>query len=341
MEVSMNNTSDLSGPIAQLIKHQSNCSQSVPPKPQTAPPVLQKSSWTGFQGKTLWDWLHVLGVFLIPVVIAVGSIWFSVQQNETSQTIALDQQRATTLTTYMDDMTELLLYENLRTSKADANVRVIARTKTLVALWQLDGERKGTLLEFLSESGLITSSRAGPFEKSPEDVIVNLEGANLSGILLKEISWFGQSIGNRGTDLHGASLSYANLKNASLHSVYLHNANLLVADLRDADLSYADLTDAKLYYANLASAHLSNASLRGADLHGASLRNANLSNADLSNADLSAANLQGVNLEGAYLKETGVAPEELAKAYSLKDATLPDGSRYPSKSYPIPGHQEP
>lgn len=49
------------------------------------------------------------------------------------------------------------------------------------------------------------------------------------------------------------------------------------------------------------------------------------------------ANLSGANL---FAAET-VTSEQLAIADTLKDAVLPDGSRYPSTSYPIPNHQEP
>lgn len=29
--------------------------------------------WTGFKGKTLWDWLNLLGVLAIPVVVGLGA----------------------------------------------------------------------------------------------------------------------------------------------------------------------------------------------------------------------------------------------------------------------------
>src|SRR5947208_15022211 len=37
--------------------------------------------WTGFKGKTAWDWLQLLGVLAIPVVVGFGVAWFTrVQQ---------------------------------------------------------------------------------------------------------------------------------------------------------------------------------------------------------------------------------------------------------------------
>ncbi len=279
----MTNISESPDPIAQLVaKYQSNGHQTVPPEPQPVSQPQRKKSWTGFAGKTFWDWLNLLGVFLIPIVIATASIWFSVQQNLTSlqlsdkqhqsdQTIAVDQQRATTLKTYMDDITGLLLHEGLRESKEDASVRVIARTKTLVALTQLDRERKGTLVQFIHEARLIGYYvYHGKGVKSTKiDAIIDLKIANLNGVSLNRV-------------------------------------NLL-----------------------------------GASLQGASLRGADLYKANLSRASLEGAILEGTVLEGANLQGAKVTSEQLAKAWTLKDAILPDGSRYPSIGYPIPNHQEP
>ena len=123
--------------------------------------------WFGLSDKTLWDWLQLLAVLAIPVAIAMGTAWFSYQQNQTSlqiserqhnndQAIALDQQRETTLKTCLDDIRDLLLNKSLRASKPEDEVRVVARVEVLAALRQLDGERKGLLMDFLSEAGLIT-----------------------------------------------------------------------------------------------------------------------------------------------------------------------------------------
>src|SRR5215217_5378399 len=33
--------------------------------------------WTGFGGKTLWDWLQILSAIAIPAVLTVAGFWFS------------------------------------------------------------------------------------------------------------------------------------------------------------------------------------------------------------------------------------------------------------------------
>jgi hypothetical protein len=256
--------------------------QAAPAQQQLAPQPQQEKGRTGFAQKTLWDWLNLFGVLLIPIVIAAASIGFSVQQSTTSlqlsdkqhqsdQNIASDQQRATTLKAYMDDITELLLHEGLRESKEDSSVRVITRAKTLVTLKQLDGERKAALIQFLYEAQLIG------YTHSDNE--------------------------NKGVTSIGSIL------------------NLTSADLTWADLTWATLSGAKLSGTFLNSANLNSASLDRADLNGATL----------TNADLSEANLGGAS----------VTPEQLARCHSLKGATLPNGSSYPSLSYPIPRYQEP
>ena len=69
---------------------------------------------------------------------------------------------------------------------------------------------------------------------------------------------------------------------------------------------------------------LSGANLTGAKLWLADLRGANLSGANLSGANLREADLGGANLKDA----TDVTTEQLNKAKSLADATMPDGTKH-------------
>src|SRR6266550_3734279 len=75
--------------------------------------------WTGFNGsnksgKTLWDWLNLLGVLAIPVVVGFGAVWFTTRQGKVADAENKDNQRETALQVYIDKMSELLLHENLR-----------------------------------------------------------------------------------------------------------------------------------------------------------------------------------------------------------------------------------
>jgi uncharacterized protein YjbI with pentapeptide repeats len=122
----------------------------------------------------------------------------------------------------------------------------------------------------------------------------------------------------KGADLSGANLIYADLSEADLSEADLSEANLSVANLSGAILSLADMTGA-----NLGTAVLKGADLILADLIGANLRTAYLGEADLSGAELKGANLRAADLSGAK-----VTSKQLDQALSLKDATMPDGTKH-------------
>jgi len=139
-------------------------------------------------------------------------------------------------------MGQLLLDKEqpLRQSKEEDKGRTLARARTLTVLTRLEkGERKGSVVRFLFESGLINK----------DHVVLDLRGADLSG-----------------ADLNGANLEDANLFLADLSW-----ANLIRADLNGATLSGADLSGADLSVAHMKGADLSMAILSGADLEDATL----------------------------------------------------------------------
>ncbi len=239
---------------------------------------------TGFSGKTLWDWLQLL---IIPIMLASGGFWFSLQQSDISaqasqrqhdsdqkiatenrqndMQIAEDQQREATLKTYLDDMSDLLLNHHLRTSKPGDEVSLVARERTLTTLRRLDASRNGIVLQFLQDASLIGVKNAvvdlSNADLGHDDLRgVNLEAVNLSGDFLREANL-------SGAHLFYANLSFAILVCANLSGAYLNNANLGGAFLREANLSGADLTDANLTSAHLHEADLSNANLTSAHLY--------------------------------------------------------------------------
>jgi uncharacterized protein YjbI with pentapeptide repeats len=212
--------------------------------------------WFGFKGKALWDWLQLLGV---PLLLAGATIVFSFvqfhladqqhasdqrianQQHAIDQQNALDQQHATTLQTYIDNIQELLLKDNLfGDNPAPKNnidkttiheVQELARARTLTALQGLDPDRKGRLVQFLWEAQLISSAEFTQDGKLKlrHNPIIDLSGASLIR----------------------ANLFGAYLTGAYLFGAYFFGADLGYANLTGADLSYASLTDANLSYAHL------------------------------------------------------------------------------------------
>ena len=290
--------------------------------------------WSGFKDKTTWDWLQLfiqlLTALALPVALFLAAHWFSVQQSQTSELaserqhqtdlqIAADQQREARLQVYFDRMSDLLLNKNLGSSKNGSQVGNIARSLTLTTLQDLDPDRKGMLLRFLYESGLINRI----------DPLVSLNGANLSGIRIQEMFTSKYVINIIEVDLSNSDLSNADLNHANLPNISLVHSNLEFTDLDGANLSRVSLVNANLIFAILGDAQLDNASLGNASLAGAFLNNANLYYADLAGADLSDAHLNGANLSHANLKGAKVTSEQLAQAKSLKGATMPDGSIHP------------
>src|SRR5215207_8763596 len=95
--------------------------------------------WTGFRGKTIWDWLQLL---IVPLALATIGFWFTQQQDARQR--ELEEQRAQDLAlqAYLDQMSNLLLERNLRESEQGSEARTLARARTLTILPRLDPSRK-------------------------------------------------------------------------------------------------------------------------------------------------------------------------------------------------------
>ncbi len=330
----------------------------------------KKWKWLGFSDKTLWNWLQLLGVLAIPIVLVLGTLWFgalqsqmsealiknqhdtalaiSQQQRDTEQAIAEDQQREATLNTYFDRMSELLLDKNLNDPKAGAGLRVLARARTLIALRSLDPFRKGVLVQFLNESGLIKNDNTeidltGADLSNANRSGANLFGADLSNATLTHAFLFEATLTDTNlsnatlvdanlsdamliaTDLTGANLSGAILDEANLSHAFLNGAFLIFTSLHDTMLTDTRLIKAVLPFANLSSAILTHADLSNTDLFGADLSSAMLNDANLNGAILTDTNLTGANLTDALLRGAHILNEQLTDVRSLKGAICPAG----------------
>jgi hypothetical protein len=89
---------------------------------------------TGFDDKTIWDWMELL---IVPLVLAVGALLFNLSLNasqlETEERRAAAQIEAETqraqeerLQTYLEQMGTLLIDEGLLDSEEDDEVRYLA-----------------------------------------------------------------------------------------------------------------------------------------------------------------------------------------------------------------------
>ena len=86
-------------------------------------------------GKTLWDWMQLL---IIPFALALIALWFNRTERKNEQTLSSDNQQEAALHSYLDRMSELLLEKKLRESDPKAEVRNVARVRTLSMLYQLN-----------------------------------------------------------------------------------------------------------------------------------------------------------------------------------------------------------
>jgi hypothetical protein len=122
--------------------------------------------------------------------------------------LAVENQRAQdeALQAYLDQMSQMLTDKDRPSHRWQLgdSLSTVARARTLTVLTRLDGKRKGRVLRFLYESGLITKDR----------LILDLRGA----------------------DLKGADLSYANLMGADLWQTNLIGAHLNSANVFTDDL---------------------------------------------------------------------------------------------------------
>jgi uncharacterized protein YjbI with pentapeptide repeats len=288
-------------------------------------------SWTGFAGKTLWDWMTLL---VIPGVLGAAALWLNQRLETQRREIENNHFEQDVLQNYFDRMSDLIAKEKLRNSDRKSEIRHVAWAHTRAALRVLSSDRKGLMIRFLHDCGLI--DRNNP--------VISLSGADLRSINLKRAKL--HNIDLHGADLRGARLQYATQDEADLRGptklvtemgyeipTDLGGADLQGAVLFEARLDGATLTRACLVRTVLQGAELVDADLRGADLRGSDLSGtyegdptprlawptaANLTGANLTDANLAEADLSGVNLTGAT-----VTDEQLGKAKSLRGATMP------------------
>jgi len=221
--------------------------------------------WTGFgpydptingpRSKTLWDWLDLL---IVPLVLSFGVLFLSSAEKESEKQVELDRQRQSTLDLFINQISNLVLENDLKSKKVKGEIRAIARTYTLGALRRLDKERKAEALQFLLESGLIENEPA-----------IRLKGANLREASLENAELVGAEI--KGAYFCNANFKQANLTETNLCGCDLSLVDFTQANFRNTDLSYTFLKNAKLQNVDLTKANLDWADVEGADLTGAKL----------------------------------------------------------------------
>jgi Pentapeptide repeats (8 copies) len=256
----------------------------------------RESQWPNTPAK----WIELLGTPLTILIAVSGLLWgvyqFNAQQQSDSQKAvqqqqltrqqeaentaqALDQQRQTTLDTYLDRMQELFIAkpDSFKAYKPGDEYQALAVARTSTALRSLDGMRKAILIRFLWKAKLINGPRP----------IVSLNNANLLG----------------------ANFNSADLSEANLSGALLAGANFVYTDLSGANLSGAWLTCGELEMGKEKCTDLSGANLGCIDLSGGKKVCADLSGAYLMGATMN----NKTDLRGTILKKAiyNTKPEQL------------------------------
>jgi len=285
-------------------------------------------------GKTLWDWLSLLGV---PFSLTLLGLWFQSKQ----RSIQFEEQREEVLQAYIDRISALLIDKNLMAIASnkerstdqkellDASLHVI-RAYTLSTLRRLDADasRRSNIIQFLTESEIFYSLKLDLSGAYLRDT--TLTGLELKNAVLDEVNFrhltYRESAANivrfcradlRGADLresefcwstfYEANLSYAKLTNSQFPEACLREANLRGAKCRKAAFDKADMSKADMRLADcrdtcFIKTNLKESNLVKTNFRGANLRNSNLSSTNLQRADLCNTNLEGASLKGADLR---------------------------------------
>ena len=280
-------------------------------------------------GKTLWDWLSLLGVPLTLVILG-----YLLQQEQ--QKRADNEAKEEILQTYFDRLSVVLSDKNLTvlTNKSnsssnkiepeeqellDSSLNLIrARTFSILRRFEQDLDRQTSVIRFLIDSDI-----HGKFKLDLTEfdlTKVNLSGVNLTGSDLRDANFSGVNL--TASDLSGVNLTRSDLT----------GANLTETNLSRARLTHATLTKAQLSMAQLGHANLSMANLSGANLSMADLSGANLSMADLSGADLTGAKLLGTNLSKAILTKVQFGYANSLMTTELEQITWDPETLWPNKS---------
>ncbi len=227
-----------------------------------------------------------LAIEVIGILTAISLSLFTLfYQNKLQEQLAKSAERNTitkTVDDYFNGIAEKLVISEDEKQQKLIDKYIIARTQALINGLKEYPITTGRVIKFLSDM-----ERGDLFNHERSYYIslinINLEGANLAGIQLKN-----------------AYLLNANLKNAELTSAKLDNAVIGSANLENARLEYCSFKKSDLLGANL-----KNSNMEGSYLTGANLSHANLENTYLRFSFIEGAHLFQTNFVDAFLQDSG------------------------------------
>jgi len=232
------------------------------------------------RSKTLWDWMELL---IVPIALGGGAWLLSENQKAIEEKQAIEKRRQEDYEDYLVRVWEILdKYNSPASLNASDFARSTLKAWTLVVLKDLDARRKGNIIQYLYETGLIIGDSC-PLKLQKAD----LSGADLQGRFLP------------GINLSDSILTGANLRDAILGGQFSINEEKLAPYL-SPDIDLAMVTKGKLLSANLARADLTGANLAGARLSEVNWTGAVLQEVDLKGA---IADLEAIRREAGVFTE--------------------------------------
>ncbi|CAF4186177.1 unnamed protein product [Rotaria sp. Silwood2] len=268
-------------------------------------------------GLTVNDALKLCSSALVPLMIGVLSVVFTVLQLQISQQnrekdlqianltrqqdyeiAELRRQQDQVLSNYLKDMSDMLLQTNITVYSETRSI--IFRAKTLAVIRQLDPKRNAFLIQFLYESRLI-------IRRGEEPSVIDLQGANLSY-----------------TDL-STSTTRDDYKRSNMSCLYLSGVDLSHASFRGRYLVNSTFSESTVTGTNF-----QDSDLRDADFYKSSLSFLSFANARTSRSDFSRANLSGADIK----------IDQLLDAFSMSGAILPNKTKGRNKNLLFNGDAE-
>src|SRR5215216_7098650 len=176
------------------------------------------------EGNILATYWHPFDPTSRRIVNSVGGFKFNQKQRERDEVIENKQAQDNAIQAYLDQMSDLLVNQHLRSLPPGSDIHRLAEARTSEVLLGLDGERKRRPLKLVYGLGLIKkSTNAG----ETDGTLLDLQNLSLDHADLTELT------------LRKASLRFADLRGANLQGADLSGSDLTYADLRGANLTNA------------------------------------------------------------------------------------------------------
>lgn len=296
-----------------------------------------KYLWTGFQNKTLWDWIDLL---IVPLVLAIASWTLGRFEKNIESNISADRFRETTIQSYLSQMNLILSEQRDNLEKPNSPINQVANlnTENIFQFLSSDIPKKKVVLLYLYKAGLLQVTDVKQLNS-----ILHIENLDFAGINLERISLNQSCLQNcyfKNANLRFSNLSECNFDESKFSKASLTGALLIGSSFQNSRFDYAILdgivanrvnfSHALLYQSSLQLATLTEGVFEGASLtkslcHNAYFDGANLSYASLDNSDLRSASFSSAIMIGCVLKKAKAQKAVFREANLTGEADLSEG----------------